>query len=81
MTTWNDLLAAGLVDELHLLVGAGVLLDGVPAFAVRPPGPLLLIGARQLGDSNLALLVYAPADRLPQQVAPDLLIHRSSWPG
>ncbi len=59
MTTWNDLLAAGLVDELHMMVGAGVLIDGVPAFSVRPPGPMLLIGARQLGDSNLALLVYS----------------------
>ena len=59
MTTWNDLLAAGLVDELHLLVGAGVLIDGIPAFSARPPGLLRLIGARQLGDSNLALLVYS----------------------
>jgi hypothetical protein len=37
MTTWNSLLAAGLVDELHMMVGAGVLIDGVPAFSVRPP--------------------------------------------
>jgi dihydrofolate reductase len=59
MTTWNDLLAAGLVDELHMMVGAGVLVDGVPAFSVRPPGPMRLTGARQLGDSNLALLVYS----------------------
>ena len=59
MTTWNGLLAAGLVDELHLMIGAGVLLDGVPAFSARPPGGLRLRSARQLGDSNLALLVYA----------------------
>jgi dihydrofolate reductase len=59
MTTWNDLLAAGLVDELHMMVGAGVLLDGVPAFSVQPPGPMRLTGARQLGDSNIALLVYS----------------------
>jgi dihydrofolate reductase len=59
MTTWNDLLAAGLIDELHMMVGAGVLLDGVPAFSVRPPGPMRLTGARQLGDSNIALLVYS----------------------
>ena len=31
---WNDLLAAGLVDELHVMVGNGVLGDGVPAFPV-----------------------------------------------
>jgi hypothetical protein len=59
MTTWNDLLAAGLVDELHMMVGAGVLLDGVPAFSVQPPGPMRLTGARQLDDSNIALLVYS----------------------
>jgi dihydrofolate reductase len=59
MTTWNDLLAAGLVDELHMMVGAGVLIDGVPAFSVRPPGPMRLTSARQLGDSNIALLLYS----------------------
>ena len=59
MTTWNYLLAAGLVDELHMMVGAGVLLDGVPAFSVRPPGQIRLTGARQLGDSNIALLLYS----------------------
>jgi dihydrofolate reductase len=59
MTTWNDLLAAGLVDELHMMIGAGVLVDGVPAFTVRPPGPIRLKAARQLGDSNIALLAYS----------------------
>lgn len=59
MTTWNDLLAAGLVDELHIMVGAGVLIDGVPAFSVLPPGPMLLTGARRLGDSNISLLTYS----------------------
>lgn len=59
MTTWNELLAAGLVDELHMLVGAGVLIDGVPAFSTLPPGPMRLVEVRQLGESNLALLVYS----------------------
>jgi dihydrofolate reductase len=59
VTTWNDLLAAGLIDELHIMVGAGVLTDGVPAFSVRPPGPMRLTAARQLGDSNIALLRYS----------------------
>jgi dihydrofolate reductase len=59
MTTWNDLLAAGLIDELHIMVGAGVLADGVPAFSGRPPGPMRLTAARQLGDSNIALLLYS----------------------
>ena len=61
MTTWNGLLSAGLVDELHMMVGAGVLIGGVPAFSVQPPGPMQLTGARRLGDSNLALLLYALA--------------------
>ena len=59
MTTWNGLLAAGLIDELHIMVGAGVLVDGVPAFSVRPPGPMRLTAARPLGDSNIALLLYS----------------------
>ena len=59
MTTWNDLLAAALVDELHMMVGAGVLVEGVPAFSVRPPGPMRLTSAGQLGDSNIAVLVYS----------------------
>jgi dihydrofolate reductase len=59
MTTWNGLLAAGLVDEIHMMVGAGVLTDGVPAFSVPPPGPMRLTGARRLGDSNIALLLYS----------------------
>lgn len=59
MTTWNSLLAAGLVDELNMMVGAGVLVDGVRAFTVRPPGPMQLTEARQLGNSNVALLCYS----------------------
>jgi dihydrofolate reductase len=59
ITTWNGLLAAGLIDELHIMVGAGVLVDGVPAFSVRPAGPMRLTAARQLGDSNIALLHYS----------------------
>jgi hypothetical protein len=58
MTTWNDLLAAVLIDELPIMVGAGVLVDGVPAFSVRPPGPMRLVAARHLDASNIALLLY-----------------------
>lgn len=32
LTVWNDLLARDLVDELHVLVGPGVLGAGVPTF-------------------------------------------------
>ena len=59
ITLVNDLLAAGLVDELQVLVGAGVLVDGVPAFSQLPTQTLRLAEARQLPDSNTALLRYA----------------------
>jgi dihydrofolate reductase len=59
VTLVNDLLAAGLVDELQFLVGAGVLPDGVPAFSVRPSQALQLVEARKIRGSNTALLRYS----------------------
>jgi dihydrofolate reductase len=58
-TLVNDLMAAGLVDELQFLVGAGVALDGLPAFSRRPAQALPLLEARQIPGSNTALLRYA----------------------
>lgn len=58
-TTWNELLAAGLVDELHMMIGAGVLVEGTPAFSARPLGPMRLTDVRRLADSDIALLVYS----------------------
>ncbi|HVY38739.1 MAG TPA: dihydrofolate reductase family protein [Polyangia bacterium] len=59
-TLWNDLLEAGLVDELHLMVGAVVLGGGTPAFT-RPvtSSSLRLLGARTWEGSDNALLTYA----------------------
>ena len=61
-TLWNDLLAAGLVDELHLMVGAGVVGGGSPAFE---PGArrqrLELRDTRRREGSNNVVLVYAVA--------------------
>jgi dihydrofolate reductase len=59
VTLVNDLLAAGLVDELQFLVGGGVLLDGVPAFSQRPAQALHLVDARKIRGTNTALLRYA----------------------
>ena len=56
---WNDLLAKGLVDELHLMIGAGVLGDGVKAFEARPAGALRVIETRKFDGSNLILMQYA----------------------
>ena len=64
VTLWNDLLAAGLVDELHLMVGAGAIGGGKPAF-VAPyggqafDGELTLLEARRLDGSQNVLLTYA----------------------
>jgi dihydrofolate reductase len=58
-TLWNDLLGAGLVDELHLMVGNGVLGSGVPAFGGAVEGRLPLRDVRRLPDSDHVLLVYA----------------------
>jgi len=54
---WNDLLRAGLVDELHLMIGAGVIGEGVKAFDERPL--LRLIGTRTWEESGLVLARYA----------------------
>jgi dihydrofolate reductase len=56
---WNDLLASGLVDELHLLIGPGVVGEGVRAFESRPPGSLRLLGTRSFEGSSLLLVRYA----------------------
>jgi dihydrofolate reductase len=56
---WNDLLADGLVDELHLLIGPGVVGEGVRAFETRPPGSLRLRGTRTFEGSSLLLARYA----------------------
>jgi riboflavin biosynthesis pyrimidine reductase len=49
----------GLVDELHLMVGATALSSGVPLF--QAPTPLHLDGARTFPGSDNVLLRYRPA--------------------
>jgi dihydrofolate reductase len=60
-TLWNDLLAAGLVDELHLMVGAVALGGGTPAFTEPAAASLQLLDARTWDDSGNVLLQYAVA--------------------
>jgi dihydrofolate reductase len=58
-TLWNDLLSAGLVDELHLMVGAVVLGGGTPAFLQAQPAPFRLIDTRRWEGSSNVLFQYA----------------------
>ena len=55
---WNDLLKAGLVDELHFMVGSAFLGDGIPVFD-GPRTGLRLLDAQRLNDSQLILARYA----------------------
>jgi dihydrofolate reductase len=56
---WNDLLVAGLVDELHVMVGAGVPGGGTPAFGAGPVPPLRLVNTVRRDGSDNLLLRYA----------------------
>jgi dihydrofolate reductase len=58
-TLWNDLLKAGLVDELHLMVGNVVLGAGTPAFHAGAKAELELLGMRRWETSSNVMLKYA----------------------
>lgn len=61
-TTWNALLVAGLVDELHLMVGPVAVGAGVPAFGpgVSTSGLALRDVRRWDGSSNVLLVYTVP---------------------
>jgi dihydrofolate reductase len=56
-TTWNALLAAGLIDELHVMVGPALLGGGTKLWT-GGRRPLRLLDVRQLEDSQLVRLRY-----------------------
>lgn len=58
-TLWNGLLVAGLVDELHLMVGNVLVGGGEPAFTSHVPQTLKLIAERRFDGSHNVLLQYA----------------------
>jgi dihydrofolate reductase len=62
-TLWNDLLVAGLVDELHLMVGAAVVGGGTRAFGAGPVPPLRLVDTRRRDGSDNLLLRYEVLSR------------------
>ena len=55
--TWNPLLEAGVVDELHVLIGPALLGDGTKVFTGSRT-PLRLLDAGVLPDSQLVRLRY-----------------------
>ncbi|WP_377639573.1 dihydrofolate reductase family protein [Oryzobacter terrae] len=57
-TMWNGLLARGLVDELHLMVGARWLGGGTPLLDAATE--LRLLDVRRFEGSDNVVLVYAP---------------------
>lgn len=56
---WNDLLANGLVDEMHLMIGAGIVGGGTRAFETKLSATLRLIDTVTWEGSNPVLLRFA----------------------
>ncbi len=62
---WNDLLAAGLIDELHLTFGAYVFGGGVPAFTGGLQDRLQLIDITPYPGSDAFLVRYTARNARP----------------
>lgn len=62
-TMWTGLLAQGLVDEVHLMVGPVAFGGGTRVFDQRVD--LRLLDVRRFDGSDNVVLVYAPLDRRP----------------
>ncbi|MEO9325372.1 dihydrofolate reductase family protein [Nocardioides sp. C4-1] len=57
-TMWSDLLAHGLVDELHLMIGPKLIAGDTPVFDGVPTTDLQLAGVRRYDDSEAVVLSY-----------------------
>jgi dihydrofolate reductase len=57
-TTWNEMLAADLVDELFLMVGSAVIGGGTPAFRPNLAASLRLLDTKRRSGSENVLLHY-----------------------
>lgn len=58
-TVWHDLFDAGLVDELHVMVGAGIVGGGTRAFPEGISEQLRLLETRRDDGSGIVVLRYA----------------------
>jgi dihydrofolate reductase len=70
-TLWTDLLAHGLVDELHLLVGPKVVAGDARAFTGLPQIDFALLGVRTWKDSSTVALSYRP-ENAPAEASRDV---------
>ncbi|MDO9455982.1 dihydrofolate reductase family protein [Nocardioides sp.] len=57
-TVWSDLLAHGLVDQLHLMVGPKIVAGDTPVFDGVPTTGLRLMGVTQFDGSPAVVLRY-----------------------
>jgi riboflavin biosynthesis pyrimidine reductase len=60
-TPWTDLLARGLVDELHRIIGPKIVARDHHAVAGTPETDLRLLDVRCWDDSDNVVLQYATA--------------------
>jgi dihydrofolate reductase len=62
-TLWRSLLDAGVVDELHLMIGAAIVGGGRPMFDDGPAVSLTLLGSRTYEGSANVVVRYAVQPR------------------
>ena len=62
-TLWNSLLDQGLVDELHLMIGAVVVAAGTPAFQTASKSSLRLHDLRRIDGSENFVAHYIVNER------------------